>query len=604
MQYPNKAVVANDSGAAPVAPTINLAQLVIDAALQPIVEAHSGYVFGYEALLRGHDRLGFETPVHLLDHMHLAGALGSLESLTRRRALGRFKAINNGSRALFLNIDGRLIADPEPMVDALLADLELWKVSPVSVCVELSERDDHTRSPMFPRLLDRLHRHGFRVALDDFGAGHSELRLLCDYGIDYIKIDRHFISGLSKNPRKRLFVAMITDLAHILGIRVIAEGVETEDEYLSCVEAGCDLVQGYFVARPSLSADELADIYAVAADARARLRRTERLDEYLVRSEMSAPPAVTFGCKLDLVFDLFAEHPNQSFFPVVDPANVPVGIIHERDLKRLIYSNFGRDLVRNKSFCPSFQSFVTRVPIVDVGLPSDRMLKIFATTKACDAIILTENMRYCGVFSSVSLLKVMNEKQIRDAYDLNPLTELPGNNAIRDFINESVMSAGRLRTLCYFDFDNFKAFNDAYGFSSGDKAIMLFSKLLRERLTGGEGFIGHVGGDDFFAGGYDVPRESLEPTLRSVTEDFAREVAELYSPEHRAAGFILAADRGGNEIRCPLMRCSVAVLELEEDWIGVGPDVISRKLAVQKGKAKRCADGFVWSRLASNASQS
>lgn len=598
MHYLKKAAPASDARVSVAAPTIDLAQLVIDSALQPVVEARSGYVFGYEALLRGHDRLGFETPIHLLDHMHLAGALGALESLARRRALGRFKQLNNGSRAIFLNIDGRLIVDPEPTVDALLADLEAWKISPVSVCIELSERNDHTRSPMFPLLLNRLHQHGFRVALDDFGAGYSELRMLCDYGIDYIKIDRHFIAGIGKNSRKRIFVATITDLAHVLGIRVIAEGVETEDEYLSSVEAGCDLVQGFFVARPSLSAEELADSYGVAAEARARLRRAERVDEYLVRSEMAAPPAVTFGCQLDIVFDLFAQHPNLSFFPVVDHADVPVGIIHERDLKRLIYSNFGRDLVRNKSFRPAFQSFVTRVPVVDVSLPSERMLQIFATTKSCDAIILTEKMKYCGVFSSISLLKVMNEKQLRVAHDQNPLTELPGNNAISDFIKQAVMNSGRVRTLCYFDFDNFKAFNDVYGFSSGDKAILLFSKLLRERMTGGERFIGHVGGDDFFAGSYNAPRELLEPTLRGLAEDFAHEVAELYSPEHRAAGFILATDRGGNEMRFPLMRCSVAVLELEEDWIGLGPDAICRELAVQKGKAKRSTRGLVWARLA------
>lgn len=160
------------------------------------------------------------------------------------------------------------------------------------------------------------------------------------------------------------------------------------------------------------------------------------------------------------------------------------------------------------------------------------------------------------------------------------------------------MNSGRVRTLCYFDFDNFKAFNDVYGFSSGDKAILLFSKLLRERMTGGERFIGHVGGDDFFAGSYNAPRELLEPTLRGLAEDFAHEVAELYSPEHRAAGFILATDRGGNEMRFPLMRCSVAVLELEEDWIGLGPDAICRELAVQKGKAKRSTRGLVWARLA------
>jgi len=579
------------------APTLDLAQNVIDAALQPLVEARSGHVVGYEALMRGHDLLGFKTPIQLLDHMHLAGSLGALESLLRQRALGRFKSLGAGSRYLFVNIDGRHLTDPEQCTERLLADLKLWNIPATSVCVELSERDDHIRRPNFPDLIKNFRQHGIRIALDDFGTGYSELRILCDYGIDYIKIDRHFVSGITNNARNKLFVTTLAELAHILGIHVIAEGVETEDEYSNCVEAGCDFIQGYFVARPTLICGELQDVYPVSTNVRNRLHRVDRLDEYLVRSEMQALPTLRFNCDLEHVFELFAQNPMQCFFPVVDNADVPLGIIHEREIKGLIYSPYGRDIIRNKAFRPSFDRFVTATPIADIGASADSLLNIFANTDSCDALILTENAKYCGIISSSSLLKVLYEKNIRVAQDLNSLTKLPGNNAITDFIKRAASCGERSRILCYFDFDFFKPFNDAYGFARGDEAILLFARLMRERLTGGERFIGHVGGDDFFAGLYDASRESVEPTLHRLTEDFAAQIAELYLPDHRAEGYIPGVDRNGVKTRFPLMRCSVAALELDQGWVTANPEVIARELANLKGRAKRAADGSIWARF-------
>lgn len=598
MQTSARATASAPKAPVPGTPTLDLARLVVDAALQPIAEIHSGDVFGFEALMRGHDRLGFDTPPDLLDHMARAGSLPSFERLVRQRALASFKPLAaEAPRSIFLNLDGRLVTDAGPAVDDLLADLDLCGIPPNLVVIELSERSDYTASPLFRQMLARLRQHGIRVALDDFGTGYSELRLLCDGGIDYVKIDRHFVSGLGQSSRKRLFVATLADLAHVLGVRVVAEGVETEEEYLGCVEAGCDLVQGYFVARPSIRSEELAPTYPGLAEARGRLRRATRSDEFLVRAEMQVLPTIRFGCGLETVFDLFARNPDHSFFPVVDDADVPVGIVHERGLKSLIYSDFGRELARNRGFRPNFERFVTQVPIADVGLSAERLLDVFAATGGSDALILTENMRYCGVFSSSSLLKVMGEKRIRTAQDLNPLSELPGNNAINDFVERATGHGGRRRTLCYFDFDHFKAFNDTYGFGRGDKAILLFARLLRERLAFGERFLGHVGGDDFFAGIYDEPQDVLQPVIMRLQADFAAEVAKLYAPEHREARSIPGIDRQGRTVAFPLMRCSVAVVELDGSWIGPGPDGIGRELATLKKHAKKSDSGLVWSRL-------
>jgi EAL domain-containing protein (putative c-di-GMP-specific phosphodiesterase class I) len=112
--------------------------------------------------------------------------------------------------------------------------------------------------PESSQILEELRGLGVRTAIDDFGVGFSQLRVLCDHSVDYVKIDGHFIRGMAESHRKRLFAGTVTKLAHELGSCVVAEGVETEVDFLSCREAGCDLVQGYFVARPTTDMRELA----------------------------------------------------------------------------------------------------------------------------------------------------------------------------------------------------------------------------------------------------------------------------------------------------------------------------------------------------------
>src|SRR3546814_8596416 len=85
------------------------------------------------------------------------------------------------------------------------------------------------------------------LALDDFCQGYSRLRLLHEHQPDYVKIDRYFISGISAEPKKRLFLSRIVDVMHVLGICMIAEGVETEAEFRTCKDLGFDLAQGFLV---------------------------------------------------------------------------------------------------------------------------------------------------------------------------------------------------------------------------------------------------------------------------------------------------------------------------------------------------------------------
>ena len=163
----------------------------------------------------------------------------------------------------FYNLDNRLFLDKgyktgktEPMLKSvgLLKD---------NICFEVSERHEIKKKPYYHDLFVSYKSRSFLVAIDDYGSGHSGLKTLYNFEPDFIKIDRFLIQNLFYDPKKRLFVSSLVNMAHRMGTNVIAEGVETEDELLGCQECGCDLVQGYFIQRPTRNIDELKRKYDI-----------------------------------------------------------------------------------------------------------------------------------------------------------------------------------------------------------------------------------------------------------------------------------------------------------------------------------------------------
>ena len=572
-----------------------LGKLVLENAFQPIAEVSTGTVFGYESLLRGHERLGFSSPLELLDEARTTGQLQALEQMMAARALAKFASLPDFAEAtLFLNLDIRLINDGRNFLDKTIQHLRQAGIAPSSVCFELSERFDNTSVPEFRELVTEMRKAGFKLAIDDFGVGHGEMKLLCDYPVDYLKIDRHFVAGVDGDPRRRHLVKSIVNIAHVLGIRVIAEGIETEGEFVACRECGVDLVQGWFIARPTTHINELKPSFPYLVDIGRSRRASQSLDEILIRKQIEVLPTVYENESIDNVFELFRQNPKQAFFPVLNANGEPRGVINEYHLKEYIYQPFGRDLLKNKIYERSISHFVERAPIIGLDAAAEELMSLFANMDNSACVILTENMRYAGVVSAASLIKVVNEKQLKIAQDQNPLTGLPGNHAIRDFMRETGRDDDQSRYFCYCDFDNFKPFNDHYGFSMGDHAISLFAALMKRYFFSEGNFLGHVGGDDFFIGVRDWTREELTEILERLLSDFHDDVIELYSDDERAAGVIRGHDREGAERDFPLLRCSIGVVELPQGLVLDDVARIGSEIASVKAAAKESAGGLVF----------
>lgn len=147
------------------------------------------------------------------------------------------------------------------------------------------------------------------------------------------------------------------------------------------------------------------------------------------------------------------------------------------------------------------------------------------------------------------------------ALDANPITGLPGNNSIRNVIDKA-LKYQKEQVVIYVDLDNFKAYNDKYGFARGDQVLLTTSTILKEAVSSFESsgaFIGHIGGDDFVML---VPVEVCYQVADSIIKNFDRQILDFYNSSDIAAGFITAENRNGTVQQFPLISISMGGVDL------------------------------------------
>jgi len=143
--------------------------------------------------------------------------------------------------------------------------------------------------------------------------------------------------------------------------------------------------------------------------------------------------------------------------------------------------------------------------------------------------------------------------------DANPLTKLPGNTTIIQKI-QTLIDAKRDFALGYVDLDFFKSFNDKYGFSRGDEVLMMTARIIVNTvkdICGTEGFVGHIGGDDFV---FTSPIEKAERICKEIIKSFDEIIPYFYDPQDKKQGFIISKNRQGKTERFPLMAISIGVV--------------------------------------------
>lgn len=563
---------------------------VIQTALQPITDLRSGNAHGFETLVRNTEALGFSSIPEFFAFADRLGVRAEVDALLFTRSALKLSQKAGVDALLFVNLDRKRAAQIDEMLPAMMDGLRAGRLTPFDISIEITEGGDAPYRAGLISGVAKLRSLGFRIAIDDFGTGHSGLQTLYELQPDYVKIDRFFISDIDRDARKRAFLSRLVELAHTFGTQVVAEGVERAGELHACRDCGCDLVQGYFIARPSVDAADLKQMYPAVADnsdRRKSQRGTRTLDDEGI---VVALEAFSGDTRLDQVVEYFLGHPDCTFLPVVDARSTPIGVVRERDLRFLVQAPFGRDLLKNAAFRKPLADFVTRLPVVDHGISAAHLIERCVQSIE-EGVIVTKDARYFGFVPATALLTLAGSIRLRAAQNQNPLTHLPANDAIIGHIGRGTENRGRDHAFAYLDFNNFKPFNDVYGFHVGDRAIIMFAEILRAEFGRDDAFVGHIGGDDFFVGLSGEVGEFAQ-RLRAVCARFSANAESLYSASHRQSGYIECAGRDGVVAQFPLLSCSIALLMLPAEGQPVTTDDIAHELSGLKMAAKRSPTCF------------
>lgn len=239
---------------------------LLDIAYQPIVRTADGLVEGVEALLRWtHPAFGALPAASVVGLAERSGLIIDIGTWMLQRACrdrARWQRLNPGtSLDVAVNVSVKQLVHPD-FCPAVAGVLTATGVDPRALVLEITEDVLISETERAVAALKQLKSLGVRIALDDFGSGYSSLSYLSRLPIDIVKIDQSFIADIGHGRPGAAIAAAVTDLSHALGLRVIAEGVETRAQRDGVHQMGCEAAQGYFFARP------------VPADAISRLNST------------------------------------------------------------------------------------------------------------------------------------------------------------------------------------------------------------------------------------------------------------------------------------------------------------------------------------------
>ena len=530
----------------------------LQSLFQPILDLGTGHVHGYEGLIRGPSNSMLHSPLTLLKAADQAGLRAEIELLCIETIIADFARMKLDAN-LFINLSPRFLNGVAPTLDRLQQILETYQVPPDRIIIELTEDSNPDEMADLGDCLKRYRETGLRFALDDLGEGYSSLRRWSEHRPHYVKIDKHFTSGINQDPVKLQFVRSLQQIAVNSGAKLIAEGIETRAEFAVMRELGIGFGQGYFIARPSSSTPGIS-IEALDAIKTSAVSRSHGATTFLIQTSklLIEAPCLAPGDTNETALEFFKTRPQLHAIAVVENDR-PIGLINRYSL----VDHFSRVYVRELHGRRPCTQFMDSSPlIVDKATPVEELSKLVihkGKATFTDGFIITDSGQYLGLGSGYDLMEVIMQLQVAAARYSNPLTLLPGNVPVNSHIQQLLDDATPF-WAAYCDLDNFKPFNDIYGYDLGDEIILLLSSILKDEVDTSRDFLGHIGGDDFFIL---FRSEDWERRCQSILDQLAMRSRSLYQLSHLNEGGYYSEDRCGRTVFHPLPSLSIGVVPVD-----------------------------------------
>ncbi|MFF7750693.1 EAL domain-containing protein [Streptomyces sp. NPDC007971] len=458
-------------------------------AFQPVVNLRTGAVAALEILARP------ETGDILAEARRDPELDGNLAVLAFRAATRKETLL-----PLHLNVFAATLADLgglTPLHDAVRAAGRM----PWEVTLDVVPPYTHVPQRALLEAVTGLREQGFRISADGIGDGDVPLRLLTDLSPDLVKLDASLLA------RPAAVRAMRT-LCEQLGALVAVEGVETELQCAAAVTAGAQLAQGQLFAPPARL--PAAEVYVPPSTPGAPTvpRHGPSVREF-VRPAAVLPVTASAG----QVRALLTGSPDVSGVLLVDQSGTPVRSVHRSRFLLSMSGRYGHALYADR---PAFK--LGDAPrTVGVDATAWEVLDVVAIggrDRTSDDVAVVDGRGRCvGVVRLADLVRALAETRVEEAAGLNPLTRLPGSDAITSEVDRRIAD-GRAFALSWLDIDHFKQVNDGSGFAAGDELIRSVGRALQQTVAE-HARVGHIGGDDFLVL---AEEEALDPLVTAVLD--------------------------------------------------------------------------------------
>ncbi|HEX2950844.1 MAG TPA: GGDEF domain-containing protein [Armatimonadota bacterium] len=527
---------------------------------QPIVDLRNAEILGYEALSRGPENTELRSPVNLIEKAEAENCLWDLEVLFREVALATAKSLELKS-LLFLNVDPNIVNDPTFISGFTKQYIREHGLLPEMIVFEITERSAIDDFKNFRLAMRHYQEQGYKTAIDDTGAGYSNFSVISKIKPHFIKIDMELIRGIDKNTFKQAIVKSFVWLANLTSTTLIAEGIETIPEARTLISLGVHAGQGYLLGRPEPA------LAGIPPEVRQEIlefnKASTAMHSYASKhiGEICDPvDAFDVGTQCMSIRSYFSRSATEGAC-IVENGHI-VGLIMRNKLDAAMSAQYGYSLYASRPIGALMDSSCL---IVDYYTPISTVSDLAMSrphTSIYDNIIVTRNMKYAGIVSIIDLLKHSSEIEKSFALELNPLTGLPGNMQINNVLYNAIVK-GEECCVLYVDLDNFKIYNDAYGFRQGDAVIQMTKEIIcrniKDRYTFSS-FVGHIGGDDFLAV-VNCNTNDCNQLCTDIIREFSEEVRGHLDEEDVANGCIYGRARGSKElVPFPLTSMSIAVL--------------------------------------------
>ncbi|WP_027398798.1 GGDEF domain-containing protein [Anaerovorax odorimutans] len=532
----------------------------IKTVFQPIISIRDGSVLGHEALSRITCESEIKNPDILFTYAIEYNKLWDLEQLCRIRALeAAFKfMIPPYNKKLFLNVNPNIMYAENFIKGFTKSYLEQYNISPSNIIFEITERNVINNMSGFRASIEHYKNQNYKIAIDDAGAGYSGLNLISDINPNYIKLDMNLIRDIDSDNLKFALVKGMVEFSKVSNTQLIAEGIETYKEMETLINLGVQYGQGYYIQKPDTEILKInKEILEIIKNLNIKKNQSKHslISNIYIGNLCNKIEIISSKTTIPHVYEIFKKDSKCYGLCIVEN-EMPIGIITKEKLTLKLSGYYGFSLYQNKGISKimdrNFLSVDYKTPVNMVS----SMAMSRPDNNLYDFIVVTKDNKYIGVVTIKDLLQKTTEIEISTAKHQNPLTGLPGNIIIEQKLEQCLCNNTNY-SIAYLDIDNFKAYNDVYGFENGDLIIKLLSDTLKQFVPQNQ-FIGHIGGDDFIV---ILDYIVTDEFFKKIKNMFESEVLEYYNESDIQKGYITSINRHSEIENYPLITVTCVYLD-------------------------------------------